>query len=677
MKSLKVMAAIMTIPLIISSFAACVSNQTSEDTTVTETTATVTSAVTDEDDTIEDTTAMDSISTTEPETEYNLEDYDMEDYNFDLNYDINDARFCITRHTDTYYPTTTFSSKEEVDDLREELKFNLRMAAGLYPWPEKTEMQVIREDVGTYDGYKIQKIMFETYPGLWSTGNLYLPDPMPEKAPAILNLIGHWGDQRLTRQEDADYPQQLANFAKMGFICLVTDMIGMVDSRQVSHSYGQDDRQQLWLSNGLGIQLWNNIRAMDLLCSMPEVDAENIGVTGASGGGTQTLLLSLLDERVKAAAPINMMSLHYQGGCQCEHAAGLRRHTNNIEMCAMLAPRALFLAGSTGDWTNDLEKADLPAVLESYRQYGAENMVEHFYQNAGHQYNAKTRHEVYNFFARHLMGKDIEWKEQTITYEQDLWDFTWYNRNGRAPGIANDQEYYMAHKRELAQRISALSDDEKRKMLAWIVDVGENTSQVTVVSSEQYKEITIEKIILRGDNGEEIPVVKLTPSNATGKKVCLALSGEGKDCLKKEQYRRMLAEGTIIVSGDLFQTGESADYKQILVVNGTQRPEPIQQYHTDFNNMPDAFRVQDVCLLAEMAAEWGEELTIYAEGSAARAAACALPLLDCVSSAYLEQSAVTMTTDRSYVMNFYIPGICAIGGLSECLELVKCEIHYN
>ena len=120
----------------------------------------------------------------------------------------------------------------------------------------------------------------------------------------------------------------------------------------ISHEYGGGEKE-LWLSNGLGVQLWNNIRALDLLCSMPEVDADNIGMTGASGGGSQTLFLSLLDSRVKAAAPINMISLHMQGGCQCENAPGLRRDTDNGEMCALIAPRALFLAGSTGDWTKD------------------------------------------------------------------------------------------------------------------------------------------------------------------------------------------------------------------------------------------------------------------------------------------------------------------------------------
>ncbi|MBQ4051219.1 MAG: acetylxylan esterase, partial [Oscillospiraceae bacterium] len=325
-----------------------------------------------------------------------------------------------------------FTTKEALEQRREELRFNLRMAAGLYPWPEKTPLNARYQLVGEYDGYSVQKVMFESFPGLWSTGNLYLPKPLLRPAPAILNVIGHWREQRLHRSEKADYPQQIANFAKMGFVCLVTDMIGMADSRQLSHEYGAGAENELWLTNGVGVQLWNNIRALDLLCSMPEVDGSRIGVTGASGGGSQSLFLALSDDRIKAVAPINMMSLHFEGGCQCENAPGLRREAINMEMCAALAPRPLFLAGSTGDWTCNLETAELPMMREAYGLFGEEKNVHHFYQVADHQYNSKTRHEVYRFFAKYLQGREYVWNEQEIPLKDpDI--LTWFKDGERAP----------------------------------------------------------------------------------------------------------------------------------------------------------------------------------------------------------------------------------------------------
>ena len=156
-----------------------------------------------------------------------------------------DWRYVPDRHTNTRLPAKRFTSRDEVDARREELVFNLRMAAGLYPWPEKTPLNTRTETVGVYEGYTIQKIMFETVPGFWSTGNLYLPHPVTGRHPAILYCMGHFEQQRLTRLETSDVPQQLANFAQMGFVCLVPDMIGKIDSRQITHDYGRDE-MELW-----------------------------------------------------------------------------------------------------------------------------------------------------------------------------------------------------------------------------------------------------------------------------------------------------------------------------------------------------------------------------------------------------------------------------------------------
>ncbi len=579
-----------------------------------------------------------------------------------------DLRLTADRHTDTHFPMPRFDSREAVDARREELQFNLRMAAGLYPWPEKTPLNTRRELVGEYDGYTIYKIMFESYPGLWSTGNLYLPRPLTGKCPAILNVIGHWEKQRLTRMDTGDYPQQIANFARMGFVCLVTDMIGMVDSRQLSHEYGRGERE-LWGSNGLGVQLWNNIRALDLLCDMPEVDREHIGVTGASGGGSQTLFLSLLDDRVKAAAPINMISLHMQGGCQCENAAGLRRDTTNTEMCAMLAPRPLFLAGSTGDWTKYQLTEEYPAIRNIYALYGAEDMAEQYFQIAPHQYNAKTRHRVYSFFARHLMGKDLFWEEEAIETPY-LADMVWFKDEGKAPGFANDEEYFTAHKAELTARVASLPLAEKKKMLSWVTGIDGRDYAVADGDFTQADGVTVEKNILTSVRGEQIPWVRLTPKGWNGRKICLALSGMGKVCVEREEIQAMLADGVAVVSGDLFLTGEFGDIKPAIL--GTPN---AQRYFTTFHYTASAHQAQDVALLWRLTASPAEEATLWAEGTAARAAACALPLLEGVSKAALEGQALKLTTDSEYMEGFFLPCFLPLGGLAGCLEMVGCPVE--
>lgn len=564
-----------------------------------------------------------------------------------------DHRLTEVRHTDFRFSPTRFVSREEADSRREELRFNLRMAAGLYPWPEKTPLNVRREAVGSFDGFRIEKIMFETQPGFWSTGNLYLPDPMPQKkCPAILNVIGHWQRQRLTREDRADYPTQLSNFARMGFICLVTDMIGMVDSRQISHGYGGGEKE-LWLSNGLGVQLWNNIRALDFLQSMPEADPEKIGVTGASGGGSQSLFLSLLDDRIRAAAPINMISLLMQGGCSCENAPGLRRITDNCEMCSLIAPRPLFLAGSTGDWTHEQETLEAPAILNVYRLYGAEENFETYYQVAGHQYNEKTRRRVYSFFAKHLMGKETVWEERHADI-CDVVDLTWFRNEGHAPGVANDEEFFALDRERRKASVDALPLDEKRKMLAWMTGIGGKV-RAADPNIGFADGISTEKSVAMSNHGEMIPFIRLIPQNWDGKRVFLVLGGEGKDILDRPEVQKLLCENVALVSGDIFGTGEY----------GGAEISTEQRFFTTFRYSPDAYRASDVALLWQITRDTGSVCSLRAYGIAAVAAACALPLLEGVTSASLENDAI-------FNEPCFIPGIALLGGAEGCIRLAEC-----
>ena len=152
----------------------------------------------------------------------------------------------------------------------------------------------------------VEKVYFESYPGHYVTGNLFRPKRIEGRVPAILNPHGHWSYGRLENSLNASIPVRAANFARLGMIAFTYDMVGYVDSQAISHRFaighreGTFDREMLWGVNLLGLQLWNSIRALDFLLTLPEVDPERIGATGASGGGTQTFLLAAVDERGEA-----------------------------------------------------------------------------------------------------------------------------------------------------------------------------------------------------------------------------------------------------------------------------------------------------------------------------------------------------------------------------------------
>src|SRR5260370_16481242 len=168
-------------------------------------------------------------------------------------------------------------------------------------------------------------------------GNLFKPlgaGPFP----AVLSPHGHWAYGRLENSASASVPGRAINLARQGFVVLTYDMIGFNDSRQLSHTFG-GMRESLWGLTLAGLQIWNGIRSLDFLESLPEVDRARIGCTGASGGGTQTFLIPALHVPVKRAAPVNMISLHMQGGCLCENPPGLRLDTHNVERARTIAPR--------------------------------------------------------------------------------------------------------------------------------------------------------------------------------------------------------------------------------------------------------------------------------------------------------------------------------------------------
>jgi hypothetical protein len=273
-------------------------------------------------------------------------------------------------------------------------------SAGLLPLPERTPLSAVVFGETKHSDYVVSKVYFESLPGFLVTGNLYQPIG-PGPFPAILSPHGHWTYGRLENTAVASIPGRAIGLARLGFVVFTYDMIGYNDSRQLTHDFGSR-RASLWgLSLG-GLQLWNSIRALDFLESLPQVRRDRIGVTGESGGGTQTFLLSAVDDRVAVAAPVNMISLHMQGGCLCENLPGLRLDTNNVEIAATIAPRPLLMISATGDWTNETMELEYPAMRRFYALFGAEDRVSAARFDAEHNYNRASREAMYAWMVRWL-----------------------------------------------------------------------------------------------------------------------------------------------------------------------------------------------------------------------------------------------------------------------------------
>src|SRR5215471_18561029 len=351
-----------------------------------------------------------------------------------------DARNLDVHNSTTHYSMPKFTSREAWQARAAFLRKQILASAGLMPMPEKRPIHA--EVFGRIErnGYTIEKVLLETWPGFYLGGNLYRPSGKRGPFPAVVSPHGHWQYGRLENQQLVSVPGRCINLALQGFIVFTYDMSGYDDTDQLPHHWGSR-QQDLWNVNPLGVQLWDSIRAVDFVSSLPDVDASRIAATGASGGGTQTFLLMAVDDRIKAAAPVNMVSAIMQGN-GCEEAANLRVGAFNVMFAAMMAPRPLLLVSATGDWTRNTPKEEFPAVQSIYRLMEAEKNVESVQVDERHNYNQKSREAVYTFLGARMLGTTGAIAEQRFRVEmpQDL--LALFGRNRQANAVS--MERYVA-----------------------------------------------------------------------------------------------------------------------------------------------------------------------------------------------------------------------------------------
>jgi hypothetical protein len=353
------------------------------------------------------------------------------------------------------------------------LRDHVLASAGLLPLPEKTPLRpTIFGEVRRAD-YFVSKVFFESLPGFFVTGNLYRPlgdGPFP----AILSPHGHWAYGRLENTDVNSAPGRAINLARQGYVVFTYDMVGYNDSQQVPHTFS-GQREYMWGLSLSGLQLWDSIRSLDFLESLPYVRRDAIGMTGESGGGTQTFLASAVDQRIAVSVPVNMISLHMQGGCLCENPPGLRLETTNVEIAATIAPRPLLMISATGDWTAETLEHEYPAVRGIYNLIDASDRVRAVRITAPHNYNKESREAMYAWMAQWLQHapEDTRPAERPFTPEplQNLLVF--YNRPlpPNAVDVAGlTNEWIEAAKRQLAAAGSSAFTSTLRHVLGFAAD---------------------------------------------------------------------------------------------------------------------------------------------------------------------------------------------------------------
>ncbi len=173
------------------------------------------------------------------------------------------------------------------------------------------------------------------------------------------------------------------------------------------------------------IQTWNGIQWVNYLAGLPQTDPEKVGITGGSGGGSQTMLLTAIDDRIKVSVPVVMLSSHFSGGCPCESGKPIHLcggGTNNAEIAAMASPRPLLVVSDGGDWTHTVPDLEFPFIENIYGFYGAKDKVKNaHFPDEGHDYKVSKRQAMYPFMAQHLgLNLDKVLGENGLVNEEDV-----------------------------------------------------------------------------------------------------------------------------------------------------------------------------------------------------------------------------------------------------------------
>lgn len=574
---------------------------------------------------------------------------------------VRDERLGEVKHVSTPWALRRYRTLAEWEERAAAIRRHILVCAGLWPLPAKTPLKAQIFGRIEREGYAVEKVFFESLPGFFVCGNLYRPlgeGPFP----ALACPHGHWQRGRLENTELGSIAGRCINFARQGMVAFSYDMVGYNDSDQFVHREIGGRREALWGIGALSLQLWNSIRVVDFLAALADVQAERLGCTGASGGGTQTFLLMAVDERIKAAAPVNMVSAFMQGGCRCENQGHLRLDINNVEIASCMAPRPLLLVSCTGDWTANTPEVEFPAVRAIYGLYGAQNKVSEVQIDAPHNYNQPSREAVYAFFKHHLLGGQGPVAEQAFAVERDE-DLLVFSGRAKPAHALDAQGVFAAVIARSEQRLGRFEQPTRPALASLLgVDAAPPVAVESLGFRREEGYVAEELVLGRVGRGERVRAAFFIPCGPQGNMPATLLA----DARWGGDEPGVLAQG-------LLQAGGAVLVVAPFLTDGAERAghdEMDPLYHT-YNQATMACRVQD--LLTGLA-YLDQHLRVgqrhlVGQGEAGIWCLFARALAEGVGRTAVDWDGRDLSDDEAWTGALFVPGIRALGDVRMALSL--------
>ena len=604
-----------------------------------------------------------------------------------------------------------YKTKEEWEKRKEYLRKHILVCAGLWPLPNKTPLNPKYYHRVYHNNYIVETVSIETYPNFFLVGNIYRPignGPFP----GVLTPHGHFTYGRLNNDSINSIPGRCINLARQGYVVFAYDMVGYNDTRQVSHSFASDSISQLYGINLLGLQLWNSIRALDFLRTLKEVDEARIGITGASGGATQTYLLTGVDNRFNCAAPVNMVSNVMQGGDLCENAPGLRINTFNVEIASMIAPKPLLLVSDTYDWTFNTRNTIMPMVKSIYKLYHSEDNLTNAHFDYIHNYNKSSRESVYAFLGKRLLKQNDKSKftekpfladsdsnllafinkrdsNKTKTFI-DLSTSLYHNLPNKLGPEALKQELKNSYSKQLNEywpkdktTLGIFKSKYGDALLHLIGAIASSEVECKIMGSTKSNEFIATRLLITSkDKNHWIPCIfyqSLFPTNST----VIVTADSGKKywvqqglSRPKELIIKLLHQKCNVLAPDLFKQGE-----HILQNSTKTNRNENDKYFTTYNLTDRQEQVEDLLTLIraiEKSEGVSHYINLYATGNTGMTGLFLSTITKKLHRIILDGNHFDPSSDEK-MLELQIPGIMRIGGLQTVLALASNQhlIFFN
>lgn len=470
-------------------------------------------------------------------------------------------------------------TEEEWEQRQAEVREKLMDIVG--PFPEKTPLNPRVTEILVKEGVKVEKLIYESQPGFYVTAALFMSENLQGKAPAIIYCSGH--SDLGFRSET--YQHKILNLVRKGFIVLAFDPLGQGERMQYPEG-GEDQSKiggptkehgyagaQCFISGSSLAKhmIWDGIRTVDYLLTRPEVDSQRIGITGRSGGGTQTAYIAAFDDRIYAVATEAYITtldilLKTKGPQDAEQnfMHFIEQGLDLADLLEVRAPKPAMIISTTRDFFSiEGARQAYAEVQQAYQAYDKEENISMSEDDEAHASTPKNREAMYAFFQKHLQNPGNAKDQNVPLFTLQELQVTSTGQVATALDSKNvfdlNQEESQKKKAKIVQQREDFQPekvvDDARKLSGY--EVPKVSGEVHFAGQYQREGYKVQKYLMVGEEHVN-PYLLFVPDEGPSKQVVLYFHPEGKAAQAGvgQDIEALVKQGFTVLAADILGVGE-------------------------------------------------------------------------------------------------------------------------